>query len=80
MLRFTDRKANVKTYWHPVQPRNVILSGRNSVLICSTISCAAQFFLPKFSVGAMQIYPKHYCGVFGIFGHPNAAELAYYGL
>ncbi len=25
-------------------------------------------------------YPKHYCGVFGVFGHPNAAELAYYGL
>jgi amidophosphoribosyltransferase len=28
----------------------------------------------------MQNYPKHYCGVFGIYGHPNAAELAYYGL
>lgn len=28
----------------------------------------------------MQDYPKHYCGVFGIFGHPNAAELTYYGL
>lgn len=28
----------------------------------------------------MQFYPKHYCGVFGVFGHPNAAELAYYGL
>ncbi|MEW6158298.1 MAG: amidophosphoribosyltransferase [Verrucomicrobiota bacterium] len=28
----------------------------------------------------MQSYPKHYCGVFGIFGHPNAAELTYYGL
>jgi amidophosphoribosyltransferase len=28
----------------------------------------------------MQCYPKHYCGVFGIFGHPNAAELTYYGL
>ncbi len=28
----------------------------------------------------MQYYPKHYCGVFGIFGHPNAAELTYYGL
>jgi amidophosphoribosyltransferase len=27
-----------------------------------------------------QNYPKHYCGVFGIFGHPNAAELTYYGL
>ena len=27
-----------------------------------------------------QFYPKHYCGVFGIFGSPNAAELAYYGL
>jgi len=28
----------------------------------------------------MQAYPKHYCGVFGIYGHPNAAELTYYGL
>lgn len=28
----------------------------------------------------MQHYPKHYCGVFGIFGHPNAAQLTYYGL
>jgi amidophosphoribosyltransferase len=28
----------------------------------------------------MQLYPKHYCGVFGIYGHPNAAELTYYGL
>ena len=28
----------------------------------------------------MQNYPKHYCGVFGVYGHPNAAELAYYGL
>jgi amidophosphoribosyltransferase len=27
-----------------------------------------------------QIYPKHYCGVFGVYGHPNAGELAYYGL
>jgi amidophosphoribosyltransferase len=24
--------------------------------------------------------PKHYCGLFGIYGHPNAAELTYYGL
>jgi amidophosphoribosyltransferase len=28
----------------------------------------------------MQNYPKHYCGLFGIYGHPNAAELTYYGL
>src|ERR1041384_6307076 len=28
----------------------------------------------------MQRHPKHYCGVFGIYGHPNAAELTYYGL
>ena len=28
----------------------------------------------------MQPYPRHYCGVFGVFGHPNAAELTYYGL
>ena len=25
-------------------------------------------------------HPKHYCGVFGIYGHPNAAELTYFGL
>ncbi len=25
-------------------------------------------------------YPKHYCGLFGVFGHPSAAELTYYGL
>ena len=28
----------------------------------------------------MQTHPKHYCGVFGIYGHPNAAQLTYYGL
>ncbi len=28
----------------------------------------------------MQEYPKHYCGVFGVYGQPNAAELTYYGL
>src|SRR5438067_4826558 len=28
----------------------------------------------------MQQYPKHYCGVFGVYGHANAAELTYYGL
>src|SRR5512147_2131187 len=28
----------------------------------------------------MQDYPRHYCGIFGVYGHPNAAELTYYGL
>lgn len=28
----------------------------------------------------MNNHPQHYCGVFGIYGHPQAAELAYYGL
>ena len=28
----------------------------------------------------MHHYPKHYCGIFGVYGHPNAAELTYYGL
>src|SRR5206468_2201782 len=27
-----------------------------------------------------QSRPRHHCGVFGIYGHPNAAELTYYGL
>jgi amidophosphoribosyltransferase len=27
-----------------------------------------------------QAYPRHYCGIFGIYGHPSAAELTYYGL
>jgi amidophosphoribosyltransferase len=28
----------------------------------------------------MHSHPKHYCGVFGIFGHPHAAELTSFGL
>ncbi len=28
----------------------------------------------------MNAHPKHECGIFGIFGHPNAAEITYYGL
>ena len=28
----------------------------------------------------MNYYPKHYCGIFGVYGHPNASELTYYGL
>jgi len=28
----------------------------------------------------MQEYPKHYCGVFGIYGHADAARLTYLGL
>ena len=46
-------------------------------------ACAPRSRLREFSGGrerTMQNYPKHYCGVFGIFGHPNAAELTYYGL
>ena len=36
--------------------------------------------MPPLGLKEMQEYPKHYCGVFGIYGHPNAAELTYYGL
>ncbi|HTD01048.1 MAG TPA: hypothetical protein VK637_02800, partial [Chthoniobacterales bacterium] len=25
-------------------------------------------------------FPQHECGLFGVFGHPNAAVLTYYGL
>lgn len=32
------------------------------------------------SADRVESYPKHYCGVFGIYGHPNAGELTYYGL
>ena len=27
-----------------------------------------------------EAYPQHECGVFAVFGHPNAAVLTYYGL
>ena len=26
------------------------------------------------------VLPQHECGLFGVFGHPNAAALSYYGL
>ncbi len=36
--------------------------------------------MEEYFLRQMQNYPKHYCGVFGVFGHANAAELTYYGL
>src|SRR5438552_13177932 len=30
--------------------------------------------------GEADAYPQHECGLFGVFGHPNAAVLTYYGL
>src|SRR5438094_4702486 len=30
--------------------------------------------------GEADAYPRHECGLFGVFGHPNAAVLTYYGL
>lgn len=34
---------------------------------------------PSYSIMSRE-YPKHYCGVFGIYGHAHAAEITYYGL
>src|SRR5580658_8032601 len=42
--------------------------------------CRRACFIGTAEFDLMQLYPKHYCGVFGIYGHPNAAELTYYGL
>ena len=56
----------------------------SAFFIRSYSPCARRLHLREFSRGResvmQQDYPKHYCGVFGIFGHPNAAELTYYGL
>src|SRR5205814_2929157 len=30
--------------------------------------------------GEAEAYPRHECGLFGVFGHRNAAVLTYYGL
>src|ERR1700722_6032329 len=27
-----------------------------------------------------QVFPQHECGLFGVYGHPKAAVLTYYGL
>ena len=35
---------------------------------------------PDSGAASERAFPKHYCGVFGIYGHPNAAELTYCGL
>ena len=32
------------------------------------------------AVAEVTPYPQHECGSFAVFGHPNAAELTYYGL
>jgi len=40
----------------------------------------ARAALPPADPGGLAPYPKHYCGVFGIHGHPSAAEMTYCGL
>ena len=35
---------------------------------------------PKTDVNDDSYKPKHECGVFAVFGHPNAAVLTYYGM
>jgi len=54
---------------HARSPNSFRLAPRE--FLCNTLAARAM---------QQQNYPKHYCGVFGIFGHPNAAELTYYGL
>jgi amidophosphoribosyltransferase len=47
---------------------------------CLRQATSVECVLRRQTVRTMHAYPKHYCGVFGIFGHSNAAELTYYGL
>src|SRR3954462_4309937 len=49
-------------------------------LLCPETAAASEAAGPYITEGEGHDYPKHYCGVFGIFNHPNAAELTYYGL
>src|SRR5688572_12117673 len=46
-------------------------------LLCPSNEAAES---PYITEGEGFDHPKHYCGVFGIFNHPNAAELTYFGL
>ena len=41
---------------------------------------AAPMVQEELSPPPLPPYPMHECGVFGVFGHPNAAVLTYYGL
>jgi len=43
-------------------------------------SAQAPADLPAVTPDGLTPYPRHYCGVFGIHGHPNAAEMTYCGL
>src|ERR1051326_2155287 len=35
---------------------------------------------PQHELADAETFPQHECGLFGVFGHPNAAVLTYYGL
>ena len=49
---------------------------------CGENFCGSQVFGSESNIPGADIDEtvKHYCGLFGIYGHPNAAELTYYGL
>src|ERR1044071_9016422 len=49
-------------------------------LLCPSNGAVSEAGTSYISEGEGFDYPIHYCGVFGIFNHPNAAELTYYGL
>jgi amidophosphoribosyltransferase len=41
---------------------------------------ARDFSVVQTNISTSDTQPRHYCGLFGIYGHPGAAELTYYGL
>src|ERR1044071_8453043 len=49
-------------------------------LLCPSNGAVSEAGTSYISEGEGFDYPIHYCGVFGIFNHPNAAELTYFGL
>jgi len=38
------------------------------------------FFKICFILQTMRKFPREYCGIFGVYGHPEAAKLTYFGL
>ncbi len=53
-----------------------VLSGRNFRFPLEIAECSIRLT----ALNSQSDYPKHYCGVFGIYGHRDAALLTYYGL
>ena len=72
-----EGQAATHTFIDPKHPQSDPLNGKQTGGLFGVTSPAQ---IDGDALSDQQLFPQHECGLFGVFGHPNAAVLTYYGL